>query len=207
MRALGSSLVAILLAATGGTAYAQIYKWVDEAGKTHYSDTAPMDGKKPDTVTDRISVYAPAPALLARAAAPAAPDPALSNRLDGLERQLQTERLARAQQQAELASLTQASQSVYERCLLERRVDCDAYGGTMPYAGPIAVVPVRHRRPIRVRTSFTALGAGNVVGPGIMPGTFNGVSAVTAGNVVSRGIMPGTFNSPNAITAGNFSFL
>jgi len=197
---------AILLAAAVGPAHAQIYKWVDAAGKTHYSDTAPMDGKKPDTVTDRISVYAPAPALLARAAATPGPDPALSNRLDGLERQLQTERLARAQQQAELASLTQASQSVYERCLLERRVDCDGYGGTMPYAGPIAVVPVRHRRPIRVRASFTALSAGNVVGPGIMPGTFNGVSAVTAGNVVSRGIMPGTFNGPSAITAGNFSF-
>jgi len=76
----------------------------------------------------------------------------------------------------------------------------------MPYAGPIAVVPVRHRRPIRVRTSFTALSAGNVVRPGIMPGTFNGASAVTAGSVVSRGIMPGTFNGQNAITAGTFTF-
>ncbi|HEX9194069.1 MAG TPA: DUF4124 domain-containing protein [Burkholderiales bacterium] len=204
MKAFISSV--ILLAAAVGPAHAQIYKWVDAAGKTHYSDTAPMDGKKPDTVTDRISVYAPAPALLARAAATPGPDPALSNRLDGLERQLQTERLARAQQQAELASLTQASQSVYERCVLERRVDCDGYGGTMPYVGPIAVVPVRHRRPIRVRTSFTAPGAGNVVSPGIMPGTFNGRSAVTAGNVVGPGIMPGTFNGPSAITAGNFSF-
>ena len=43
------------------------------------------------------------------------------------------------------------------------------------------------------------------MGPGIVPGTFNGVSAVTAGNVVGRGIMPGTFNGPNAITAGNFT--
>ena len=206
MKTLISSLVSvvILLAAAVGPAHAQIYKWVDEAGKTHYSDTAPMDGKKPDTVTDRISVYAPDP-LLARAAATPGPDPALSNRLDGLERQLHTERLARAQQQAELAAFTQASQSVYERCLLERHVDCDGYGGTMPYAGPIAVVPVRHRRPIRVRTSFTALSAGNIVRPGIMPGTFNGASAVTAGNVMGRGIMPGTFNGPNAITAGNFT--
>jgi len=194
MKAFISSV--ILLAAAVGPAHAQIYKWVDEAGKTHYSDQAPAGVKKPDTVADRISVYAPDPSLLARAAAPAAPDPALSNGLDGLERQLQTERLARAQQQAELASLTQASQSVYERCVAERRVDCDAYGGAMPYAGPIAVVPVRHRRPILVRTSFTALGAGNVVRPGIMAGTFNGVG---------RGIMPGTFNGPNAITAGNFT--
>ena len=184
MKAFISSV--ILLAAAVGPAHAQIYKWVDAAGKTHYSDTAPMDGKKPDTVTDRISVYAPVPALLARAAATPGPDPALSNRLDGLERQLHAERLARAQQQAELASFTQASQSVYERCVSERRVDCDGYGGTIPYAGPIAVVPVLHRRPIRVRTSFTALSAGNVVGRGIMPGTFNGPNAITAGNFTLR---------------------
>ncbi len=184
MKALISSV--ILLAAAGGPAHAQIYKWVDEAGKTHYSDTAPMDGKKLDTVTDRISVYAPAPTLLARATAPAEPDPALSNRVDRLERQLHAERLARARHEYELAAFTHASQSAYERCLLERRVDCDAYGGTMPYVGPIVVVPVRHRRPMLVRTSFTGPSAGSVVGPGIMPGTFNGPNAITAGNFTLR---------------------
>src|SRR6266853_3168487 len=155
MRALGSSLVVILLGAGSGPAHAQIYKWVDEAGKTHYSDTAPVGRKKIDTVADRISVYAPDPTLLARAAATAERGPALSNRVDRLERQLHAERLAR--QQYELASFTQAA---YESCLSERRVDCDAYGGA-PYAGPIAVVPVRHRRPTLVRTSFTGLTAGN----------------------------------------------
>jgi hypothetical protein len=186
MKTLISSLVSvvILLGTGSGPALAQIYKWVDEAGKMHYSDTVPTGAKKLDTVADRISVYAPAPTLLARAAATAGPDPTLSDRVDRLERQLHTERLAR--QQLELASYTQASQA-YERCLAERRVDCDGYGGTMPYVvGPIAVVPVRHRRPIRVRTSFTAPSAGNAVGPGIMPGTFNGPNAVTAGNFTFR---------------------
>jgi len=65
------------------------------------------------------------------------------------------------------------------------------------------VVPIRHRRPVLVRTSFTAPSA---VRPGIMPGTFNGRSAITPGNIVGPGIMPGTFNGPNAITAGNFTF-
>jgi hypothetical protein len=183
MKTLSSSLVSvvILLAATGGPAHAQIYKWMDETGKTHYSDQAPAGGKKIDTVADRISVYAPDPALLARAAATAGSDPVLSDRVDRLERQLHAERLAR--QQYELAALSQAG---YERCLAERRVDCDSYGGTMPYAGPIAVVPVRHRRPILVRTSFTGLTAGNVVGRGIMPGTFNGPNATTAGNFTFR---------------------
>src|SRR6267378_6871209 len=186
MKALGSSLVAILLAATGGTAYAQIYKWVDEAGKTHYSDHAPADGKKPDTVADRISVYAPDPALLARAAATSVPDPALSNRVDSLERQLQAERLAR--RQYETATYAQMSQAAYDGCRADRRVDCD-YGGA-PYVGPIAVVPIRHRRPILVRTSFTGRTAGNVVGPGIMPGTFNGPNAITAGNFTFRTSIP-----------------
>jgi hypothetical protein len=181
VKALGSSLVVILLAATGGTAYAQIYKWVDEAGKTHYSDTAPAGGKKVDTVADRISVYAPDPSI-ARAAATAGSDPALSDRVDRLERQLHAERLAR--EQVDLAAFSQAA---YERCVSERRVDCE-YG--MPYAGPIAVVPLRHRRPILVRTSFTGRTAGNVVGPGIMPGTFNGPNAITAGNFTFRTSVP-----------------
>ncbi len=179
MKTLISSV--ILLAAACAPAYAQIYKWVDEAGKTHYSDQAPAVGKKSDTVADRISVYSPDPSLLARAAASAAPDPALSDRVDRLERQLHAERLAR--QQYELAAFSQAA---YERCVSERRVDCDGYSGTMPYAGPIAVVPLRHRRPIRVRASFTGLAAGNVAGPGIMPGTFNGPNAITAGNFTFR---------------------
>ena len=188
MKAFSSSLVSvvILLAAASGPAHAQIYKWVDEAGTTHYSDKAPTGAKQLDTVADRISVYAPDPSI-ARAAAAGA-NPALSDRMDRLERQLHAERLAR--QQVELAAFTQASQAAYERCLAERRVDCD-YGG-MPYAGPIAVVPVRHRRPILVRTSFTGPTTGNVVGPGIMPGTFNGPNAVTAGNVTFRTSVPVT---------------
>ncbi len=189
MKTLSSSLVSvvILLAAAGGPAHAQIYKWVDELGQTHYSDKAPAGGKRLDTVADRISVYTPDPSI-ARAAATAGSDPVLSDRVDRLERQLHAERLAR--QQYELAAFTQASQAAYERCLSERRVDCDSDGGTMPYAGPIAVVPVRHRRPILVRTSFTGLTAGNLVGPGIMPGTFNGPNAITAGNVTFRTGIP-----------------
>jgi len=176
MKALGSSLVSvfILLAAASAPAHAQVYKWVDEAGQTHYSDKAPASAKKVSTVADRVSTYTPDPAL-ARAAAAGA-DPVLANRVDRLEQQLHAERLAR--QQAEVAAYAQASQAAYERCFADRRVDCDGYSG-MPYVGPIAVVPVRHRRPFFVRTT-------SVVGPGIMPGTFNGPNAITAGNVTFR---------------------
>jgi hypothetical protein len=166
--------ILILLAAASAPAHAQIYKWVDESGHTHYSDKAPASAKKVSTVTDRVSTYTPDPSL-ARAAA-GGEDPVLSGRVDRLEQQLHAERLAR--QQAEVAAYAQASQAAYERCFADRRVDCDGYGG-MQYIGPIAVVPIRHRRPIFVRT-------GNVVGPGIMPGTFNGPNAITAGNVTFR---------------------
>ncbi|HEY6720719.1 MAG TPA: DUF4124 domain-containing protein, partial [Burkholderiales bacterium] len=146
MKALSSSLVSvvILLAAASGPVHAQIYKWVDEAGTTHYSDKAPASGKKVDTVADRISVYTTDPSI-ARATATAAANP-LSDRVDRLEQQLYSER---ARQQYELAASTQASQAAYERCLAERRVDCDYYGGSgnIPYAGPVALVPVRQRRP------------------------------------------------------------
>src|SRR5438552_9383584 len=117
MRVLGSSLVVMLLGACSGPAHAQIYKWVDEAGKTHYSDTAPTAGKNLDKVADRISVYTPDPALLARAAARPEPAPALSNGVDRLERRLHPERLVRAQQQGELAYCTQPSESFSVRCL------------------------------------------------------------------------------------------
>jgi hypothetical protein len=174
--------VVILLAAASAPAHAQIYKWVDEAGKTHYSDTAPAGGNRTGTVADKVSVYTPDPTTIARAAANASVNPALAERVDSLERQLQAERLAR--QQVELASYSQAEapQPVY-----------------VPYA-----VPVRHRRPDVFRP-FPAPKVVNAGGPSFVPGTFGGSRAVTAGNVVGQGIMPGTFNGPNAITAGNFT--
>ena len=169
MKTLGSFLVSvvILLGAGSRPALAQIYKWVDDDGRTHYADKAPAGRRKFGTVTDRISVYAPDPSVVARAAADAGADPALSERVDSLERQLQAERLAR--QQIELAAFTQESQPVY-----------------VPYAVSV-VVPFHHRRHDIVRPPFPGP---KVVGPGIMPGTFNGPNAVTAGNFTLRTSLP-----------------
>ena len=43
--------IAVMLAllAVGTTAQAQVYKWVDKDGKTHFSDTPPPGGAKPIT--------------------------------------------------------------------------------------------------------------------------------------------------------------
>ena len=178
-----SSLVSamILAAAASAPAHAQIYKWVDDSGRTHYSDNAPAGGKNIETVADKVSVYTTDPTTKAQATASASVNPALAERVDSLERQLQAEQLAR--QQVELASYSQAQalQPVY-----------------VPYA-----VPVRHRRP-GVFRPFPGPKVVNV-GARFVPGTFGGPRAVTAGNFVGQGIMPGTFNGPNAITAGNFT--
>jgi hypothetical protein len=94
---------------------------------------------------------------------------------------------------------------VYERCFADRRVDCDAYGDLYPpYAGPIVVAHARHRHPFPIQGArLTGVTAGNVVGPGIIPGNFNGPRAVTAGNLVAFGsnLMPrGSRGSGNSMS-------
>ncbi|HKW37480.1 MAG TPA: DUF4124 domain-containing protein [Burkholderiales bacterium] len=159
-----SSLVPILILLAAAPAQAQIYKWVDESGQTHYSDKAPAGARKTATVADRVSTYTPDPALLARASAAPAANTALAERVDSLERALQYERFSR--QQTELAAYTQEAEAGY---------------GYYPYAVPVPV-QLRHRHPgFRPRPAPRT-----VVGPGIMPGTFNGPNAVTAGNVTLR---------------------
>src|SRR5882672_116522 len=101
-----SFLVSIVILLAAAPAHAQVYKWVDEAGKTHYSDTAPAGGKKHETLTDRLSFYTPA-APVARAEPTATA--VLSDKVDRLERQLNAERLAR--QQIELAAYAPAQAS------------------------------------------------------------------------------------------------
>jgi hypothetical protein len=169
---------------------AQVYKWVDDNGVTHYSDQAPAKGKfakKTEIVPDRLSLYSPSPSLVPVAYSKS--DPGLNNRIEALERQILAERLARDEIAAADA---RASLAVYERCLADRRVDCDAYGGLYtPYAGPIVVAGAHHRHPFPVRgTSLTGVTTGNAFGPGIIPGNFNGPRAVTAGNLVALGMSP-----------------
>jgi hypothetical protein len=152
----------VILLTAGSPVQAQIYKWVDASGTTHYSDAAPAGAKKTATVADRVSVYT-TDAPVARAVPVVAASTALSERVDTLERQLQYERLAR--QQVDLAYAPQAD-----------------YGA---YAYPVAV-PRRHLR----ANTFRPFPRSNVVGPGIVPGTFNGPNATIAGNFTLRTSVP-----------------
>jgi hypothetical protein len=160
--------IVILLGAGAAPAFAQVYKWVDESGRTHYSDKAPADAKKVDTVPDRVSTYtAPeAPAAPAQPYVPA--NTALLDRMDRLERQLYAEQLAR--REAELAAYAQQPEIVY-----------------VPVGG---IAPIRQHRRVDAFRRFPGKQVANVVGPGIMPGTFNGPNAITAGNVTLRTSLP-----------------
>jgi Domain of unknown function (DUF4124) len=123
---IAAMFVAILAA---GPVCAQVYKWVDGSGVTHYSDKAPENNGpaskvKVDVVTDRISVYPQDPNLMRQAASPG--NWILADRVDRLERQLQAERQAR--QYASAAD-----------------DDYGDYDGYYPYYG-VPVVPVRRLR-------------------------------------------------------------
>jgi hypothetical protein len=61
--------LAVVLGATALPLQAQVYKWVDAKGATHYSDKPPADAQaKPTVVEDRLSVIPTDPALSAATA-------------------------------------------------------------------------------------------------------------------------------------------
>jgi hypothetical protein len=58
-------LLAATLSLVTTTAFAQVYKWVDEKGVTNYSNEAPAkSGRNVTVVEDRISVYTPEQSVL-----------------------------------------------------------------------------------------------------------------------------------------------
>ena len=177
--------LSLAAAAFATPAIAQVYKWIDEAGTTHYSDQAPQkrdSARKVAVVSDRVSFYEPAPLPVSNAGR----DTVLNAKVEALERQLQAERRAR---DSVAAAEAQAALAAYQRCLAERRVDCDGYAGYPQYAVPLVFAPVRRfRQPV----AFTGFTPGNAVP--IMPGNFNGPTAITAGNF--------TTSRPNAAGRG-----
>ena len=182
MRAYPRSLLLLAALVCVSPVKAEVFKWVDESGVTHYSDRSPTV-KSAEVVPERISVYKPDAALIRAMSAPRV-DRRLENRINALERQLQQERLYR--QQAALSE-EQAMKAAYEQCLAERRVDCNERNLYPGYAAAPIVIARPHRapRPVVPLRPTRGLTAGNVIGPGIMPGNFNGPGAITAGNVVT----------------------
>jgi hypothetical protein len=135
MRAL-ISLLAVLTAVltlpiAATPALADIFKWVDDNGQTHYSDTPPPNIQNQAKVFagDRLSTYNTDPAILRSLQQTAAQmhTDNLDRKVERLERELATQR------QMQYANATDSS---YEQCIADRRVDCDqGYGGSYYYGG------------------------------------------------------------------------
>jgi hypothetical protein len=141
-----STLVVILLWAT--TAWAQVYKWVNDEGVVNYSSQRPANRKSvlldPNSVS--VSTYTPDPTLKRTAETTASVnEKALAERVASLERKLDAERYTRLS----LAD-AQALERQYQQCLRDRRIDCD-YAGSDPYYTPYGPTVVVFRPHLRAR--------------------------------------------------------
>ena len=165
---------------------AQLYKWVDENGVTNYSNQPPANPKAAKNlrpVEDRLSVYSPDEGLtqaIDDARQKSRQRQSQRARIDNLETQLQDERRVREQATAAAARETQLA---YEKCVADRRVDCNAiYAGYPPYDPPVVIIPNQHRRRNIPQTVLPpGATAGNVTGNnGFIPG--NSAAAKNSAN-------------------------
>ena len=143
-----SVLVAVLAAAP---AWAQVYKWVDDKGVVNYSNQPPIERKStlldPDSVS--VSAYTPDESLTRTVrTTPSANERALAERIASLERKFEAERYSR---QILADAQVRAQEMRLERCLRDRRVDCDA--GVDPYFAPYSQTVVVFRSNLRLRPS------------------------------------------------------
>ena len=147
--------LAFAAAAVAAPVCAQMYKWVDENGATHYSDRKPDDRKTADkvkTVDGNLSVYSPDTTLLRavetardRASQPAPPEP---------------ERTARPY----VAPVTAQPPVQGDPCAF---ADCGGYYYPVAPAYPSR----RHGPPLRPAILPSGAIAGTVNSPGTIPGT------------------------------------
>jgi hypothetical protein len=151
----------------------EIYKWKDEKGVVHYSNTPPPQGAGATVLDESKGKVSVVPAYKPPSAAPGTgSDPALQDRVRRLERELDQERQS---QSAATQNQTQTYEQWREQCLAQRRTDCDDPGAAAApvydgYPGPQVVRPPPGR-PIGSRGS-TGAPPGYTVGPG--PGGIGG---------------------------------
>lgn len=182
--ALARLLLAAALAAALPALAADTYKWVDERGVVTYSNTPPpATGKQPnkvDAVGDRMTVYTPDERLRQaiqsageRKANPAATSPVVS-------RTTRTVPNAAAQQ------------SAYERCVAQRRTDCDTLrqpastydSYASEYGNPWYITPPIHHLVGAPAVPFRILdpGPSTVVGANPLPNANAGKAPLSNAN-------------------------
>lgn len=170
----------ILFAAPAG---ADLYKWVDERGVTHYSDLRPT--KLPATariepVTNRVSVYSPDKSLLQAVEAARLKKPAPEVPIE------------HHRSRAPYGAAMQAPPPLtYEPCVL---ADCAIVSGVQYPHSSTVFHPIRRRPPNLMQA---------VLPPGAIAGTINSNGAIpgnTAGvsNVLPETMKPGPRMRPMA---------
>jgi hypothetical protein len=152
--------------------HAETYKWVDEKGVVNYSNTPPTNAKsvKLDEEQGRVSTIETYDYSRGGAGTR---EKALQERVARLEQEVAYGRQAAAMEERAAA---EAYRQWRERCLAQRRVDCDdpyagAYDPGYVYPSPVFVGPGPTRRvPGMYRpTPRFAVGGGGVVGPYFKP--------------------------------------
>jgi Domain of unknown function (DUF4124) len=158
----------------GSVHAAEIYKWKDEKGVVHYSNTPPPKGTDSSVLDESKGKVSVVPAYKPPdGAAPPSSDPALQDRVRQLERQIDQERRTES-------SASQSQADAYQRwradCLAQRRTDCDNPDAAVaPVYGdyPVPVAPVVRPPGRPVRPSYpNVVPPGYTVGPG--PGGIGG---------------------------------
>jgi hypothetical protein len=123
---------------------AQMYKWTDETGTTNYGSKPPANARNVRKLDESKSRVSTVPGMKPEEIR-AEQDRALQQKVDGLERDL-------AAQRRETASAQSAASDPQwrERCLADRRVDCDDPSrGTFDYGLDPTGYPYYPTRPPR----------------------------------------------------------
>lgn len=165
--------IAAALVSVGAIDAAEIYKWKDEKGVVHYSNTPPPQGTDASVLDENKGKVSVVPAYKAPdGAATSGNDAALQDRVRRLERQLELERQSQA-------VAPQSEADAYARwradCLAQRRTDCDdPNAAAIPVYGypPPTVVRPPPSRPGRPNAPGSGAPPGYTVGPG--PGGIGG---------------------------------
>jgi hypothetical protein len=170
MASRGLPLVVAAALAAAPAVHGQVYKWTDDKGVVNYSSTPPENRKSQKLDEDKGRVSTIEAQDFSKSDA-ARREQALKDRVDRLEQEAQRGRQNTAAQDAAAAD---AQRQWRERCISERRTDCDdPYaqfhdpGYYVPWGRPGAVRPVPQRPgPGQYRpTPDVAVGGGGVVGP------------------------------------------
>jgi hypothetical protein len=163
------------LVAAAPLAHGQVYKWVDDKGVVNYSSTPPDNRKSQKLDEDKGRVSTIEAQDFSKTDA-ARREQALKDRVDRLEQEAQRNRQTATAQEFAAA---EAQRLWRERCITERRTDCDdPYAGTYdpgyytPYGVRPGVRPLPQPRPGPGQfrpTPDVAVGGGGVVGPYLKP--------------------------------------